>query len=422
MMKKILPFCFSILCLFHAQLLNAQTVLSNATLTQNTTWTIENSPYLIQGDLYVIDNVELIINAGVEVFFEDKAGIVLRNAKITAIGTITDSIYFGFSNVLIANTNQWKGILLEEGAEITLKYCIGKNSTYFLYALPAKSSCKVQNSTFKLNNYVFYRNSNLGNYAFENCHFENNDIGVENANKVVNCFFQYHSQFALSPFGICENNEFTKNGIAVKGSFSAQNGCTFLYNNIYENKTGIAMDTFRNDIPFLNNKICNNSIFNLYKIQRNTANVQIPNNCWCTTDSTAIEESIWDGKDDASSGGSETVSFMPVLMDCNMVPPPPPTDTTDLRNPFWYLTNVSENTLTIKSADKEPIVSIKILNLSGQVVYDDAPANKLDNIPQYVNCICVDLFFEKTISLDFLPKGIYILQVNQEKPIKIVRW
>lgn len=401
-------------------MLNAQTYLNGAILTENTTWTKENSPYILKDSLYITDNVELTINAGVQVFIGENVKIILDKAKITAIGTQTDSIYFGFGSIGIANNGKWQGIFMQKaGAEIQLKYCIGKNSTIFIYA--KNGICKIENSSFSMNNYVFLRNGTNGNYTFDNCRLENNSIGIENADKVTNCFFQYHSHFALSPYGICENNEFTKNDLAVKGSFSAKNGCTFVYNNIHENKTGIAMDTFRNDIPFHHNNICYNSIFNLYKIQRGTENAQIPNNCWCTNDSSAIEASIWDAKDDASLGNTETVSFMPILTDCSVLPPPP-VDTTILSNHFLYLNNISENTITIKSPDNQAIISSKIFNLNGQSIYSDAPENKLNNMADYQNCICSDLIFEKTISLDFLPKGIYILQINQEKPQKIVRW
>jgi len=54
---------------FFSSLAKAQTEVSGH-ITENTTWTISNSPYLITNDLYVDNGITLTIPAGVVVKFQ----------------------------------------------------------------------------------------------------------------------------------------------------------------------------------------------------------------------------------------------------------------------------------------------------------------------------------------------------------------
>lgn len=68
------------------------TTISND-ITEDTHWTVENSPYFIANDISVADGKTLIIDPGVVVKFEYEANLIIEG-KIEAIGTELNPIYF----------------------------------------------------------------------------------------------------------------------------------------------------------------------------------------------------------------------------------------------------------------------------------------------------------------------------------------
>ena len=50
----------------------ANTIITGMTVLQDTTWTAEASPYIVQGDILIIEGTTLTIEAGVEVRFDDQ--------------------------------------------------------------------------------------------------------------------------------------------------------------------------------------------------------------------------------------------------------------------------------------------------------------------------------------------------------------
>lgn len=72
------------------------------------TWTIENSPYHIQGDIVVQERENLVIEPGVIIYFDDSKLTV--RGKINAIGTSRSKILF---TAALVGRESWKGIILE---------------------------------------------------------------------------------------------------------------------------------------------------------------------------------------------------------------------------------------------------------------------------------------------------------------------
>jgi len=107
-----------LLFLVYSNLLVAQTDVPGSTI-DGDTWTPENSPYYINGDL-TIEN--LTIEAGVEVIFTDKYKFEV-NRILKARGFYSDSIYF---KPHTSNADGWEGINFKNtstSTECLLSYC-----------------------------------------------------------------------------------------------------------------------------------------------------------------------------------------------------------------------------------------------------------------------------------------------------------
>ncbi|MCK5148001.1 C10 family peptidase [bacterium] len=88
-------------------------------------WQKSNSPYIINGDIYINDGSNLLITPGTEVIFADYYMIsVAENAQFVAKGTVNDTILFHSFD----RQNGWKGVrFYTSGSDDTLQYCIFKN-------------------------------------------------------------------------------------------------------------------------------------------------------------------------------------------------------------------------------------------------------------------------------------------------------
>src|SRR5688572_33353621 len=103
----------AILLLFVAVAVNAQTNVSGG-IYANATWTKANSPYIVTDTVVVFPGVTLTIEAGVEVRFENDKMLEIRQAKLIAQGTNTDSITFT-SNSSSPTPGIWSGIQIYVG-------------------------------------------------------------------------------------------------------------------------------------------------------------------------------------------------------------------------------------------------------------------------------------------------------------------
>ncbi len=97
--------------------------LSATTLVEGTvsgTWTIQESPYTINGNIQVLADSNLFIEAGVEVYFSDNYSIrVMGNLEI--LGTAANPIVFDTNNFadfydMTTSAGGWKGIILDNQA------------------------------------------------------------------------------------------------------------------------------------------------------------------------------------------------------------------------------------------------------------------------------------------------------------------
>lgn len=358
-MKKFIYYAITALIVIISGAAEAQTNVSGS-LHSNTTWTLANSPYHITANLYVFPGVTLTIEPGVKVIFDGNYTLEVRG-KIKAVGTSSSKIYFCGKMVVTGNDTfytLWNKVLIDPLNKGTgeFKHCVFKDAESALEAYGVKSKvnyCLFENNgvgiygynifnstpeelthcTFQYNrigvawvesgiisNCTFNKNDQ-GMYVcmrsrLINCTFLNNRNGLNIVNgNIYNCTFTYNKHAIKAPsfdgstlpnLDTIRNCTITYNEIGIEDSASGAGVTSLIINNVIsQNKIGY-MVSYAGDItntyPALvkNNKICGNTQYNV--VNANKMNKNFTDNCFCTDDSTEIENKIYDGYDDPQLG------------------------------------------------------------------------------------------------------------------------
>jgi len=116
-------FAFANQIIFHS--VNATYV--EGTITQDTVWTLVDSPFVVSKNITVRQNVRLTIEPGVEVMFGGPFSIFVEGS-LYAVGTQNDDITFT-SNKDQPQTGDWGTIKFNGTAQATLAYCVIKYAT-----------------------------------------------------------------------------------------------------------------------------------------------------------------------------------------------------------------------------------------------------------------------------------------------------
>lgn len=362
----ILPITF-ILSLNH---ILSQTLVHGGIYT-NTTWSLANSPYLMDGSVVVFPGVTLTIEPGVEVRVKEN-GFTGDQFYLETLGTINmigqegALITFRADSALPSNYS-WFGILVKnsQGGVLNYDYASISNAMYainydsFIPPLIILNQCEFKYNTNALNvgielqanNCTFFGNINAvygwSIFKFKNCVFDsnqealpiyaseleiddcsflnntsgirlssgsytginvrntifdNNTVAFDNANNGIidSCIFTNNNQGIVNTNTVeIRNSVFNNNQTAlIVGWGTLVNNCE-----INNNATGVAIGPVGFGQPgpvIVNNQICYNSDNNIDN--RTDLNLLIPTNCFCITDSTAIEDKILDGYDDITRG------------------------------------------------------------------------------------------------------------------------
>lgn len=173
------------------------------------------------------------------------------------------------------------------------------NNTQFI-----NNFCSVAYSGYiNLNNCNFIGNQNnlIGSPGMvTNCQFINNVFGFMETGgiTVTNCLFDGNTTGIEGTYSCnINNNTFINNGIALKMG----DACTVSQNEINNNDIGIQVLAYDPNTTQINdNSICYNSVHNLENLT--DRNYQVNLNCFCSQDSTVIENGIFDGYDDITRG------------------------------------------------------------------------------------------------------------------------
>jgi hypothetical protein len=434
-MRKFLFLSF----LFVTNLVFTQTSFQGG-IYNNTTWTLANSPYHITGNVVVFPGKTLTIEPGVHVIVDADSTFNTGNyitlevrGNLVAQGTVNAPIIFTSTD---ASTNQnWMGINVKktQGATIDMNRFILTNAFYGIYADDADGlQYNFENCIFRDNNYVFQMNSFLN---FNNCIFQRNGVGVamqlvsggvtaascnfsdnfcafttlasplqlsnctfsNNVNTIIQCsgtidscnflnnenglmdvggFTITNSQFYSNNTGISNisgatiaNCDFAFNGVALR----LGDACAVSNSTLSENTVGIAV-TGNNINQVVNNQICNNTQYNIQNLT--DKNFSINANCFCETDSTTIENLLFDGYDDITRGLMNYAiyddSCASIVTYITKIDLDEPASLTELSTEFQLFQ--SAEFITVQA--KNPINSLQLINAMGQVLVDATPNKK----------------------------------------------
>ncbi len=292
-------------------------------ISENTTWKIAGSPYIVEETVIVEPSVILSIEPGVEVRFANGTELII-DGSLTASGNATNYITFT-SNATTPKPGDWGAIRFRQNSNDTLcviNWAIIKYASTGVYAYG--SSPTIKNSRIEYNaNFGIYSTSvsifieDLGVPLIENCTISNNGgvpIDVDRQGGVYVKFGGIHLKNSL-----VENN--FGYGIISVGSNAGSvvaSGITVRNNTL----TGI-----KGSITISNSKITENQqsgIISSGSIHYNSIFGNIPYdlavesadavnasyNWWGTTNETLIQESIYDYYDDHNLG---IVTYKPYI-------------------------------------------------------------------------------------------------------------
>lgn len=339
--------------------MQAQTNVSGS-IHSDVTWTLSNSPYHVTSDIYVFPGVTLTVEPGVKVIFDGDYTLEIRG-KIMANGNSANPIYF-CGKMIVSGSDTfyalWRRVYLEPNNKGTgeFEYCVFRDAATALTAGAVKSKvshCVFEDNQVALDGYNIYNSSNqlldncvfqyngiavqyAQNTVFKSCVFSSNDQGMYDAfqSRIINCTFDKNRNGLNIYNGCIYNSTFTRNGHGIKapnfdgGAFSKIDtikGCTIEENSvgIEDSADGAGMKVLiinnsisKNTIGYIvnyagdlsgtyvamvkNNKICNNTQYNV--VNHNNQNKNFTDNCFCTDDSSVIEDKLYDGYDDPNLG------------------------------------------------------------------------------------------------------------------------
>ncbi len=312
----------------------------------NTTWTLANSPYIVTDTVVVFPGVILTIEPGVIVKFNDQKQIIVRDARILAEGTPTDSITFT-SNSSSPAVAIYAGINLLNSHYSKFNYCNVKYADHGIAPYYMDDTVRIKNSRFTYNrvgvgiiyhSYVFvdncifrYNVSGIKGFAagsvkIKNCNTSKNQYGITSMEcaTVRNCVIDSNTTIGIET-AQCDSvigctTRYNGIGMRINPTIASGGLPQYISQNIIEyNNVGIELNAPTNTIVC--NKICNNTTYALKYLFSFTGNTSIPNNYWCTTDSLTVASQIYDGHDNINL---QLISFMPLdtsqcyLTGCNL--------------------------------------------------------------------------------------------------------
>jgi hypothetical protein len=282
-------------------------------------WTKQNSPYIITGDVVLFPGKTLTIEPGVEVKFNGSFFLEIRGI-LNSIGSDTARITYTKTQTPPPDSN-WIGIKImnNQGAKASFEYsdlsyaynaiyveCCGEGGPIYF------KHCNFDHNDYVLNGYTGYPvlvdscNFAYNTYCIlqadktiRNCTFTNNEYGLYGTERIdiYNSIFSNNYVAVNGGRGIMESCSIFENHIAVQGIWEGYN---MRNNDIYNNDTALILSNYDgNYLPIKNNRICKN---NLNAINMNNINVDLTENCWCSTDSADIETRLVDGYDDIYLG------------------------------------------------------------------------------------------------------------------------
>lgn len=306
-------------------------------ISQDTTWTQANSPYTLTGNLLVNNGVTLTIQPGVTVNINSY--YIEVNGTLVAIGTSNNMIRFNDGAITFTlSSTPWNN---ETDSGSTIQYSVfnGTSTQEFIIALYTElfsnndvsypvyvdaGSPIISNNVFNARTFYGTGGGAISSPAIQLTSDEATEEATVSDN-IISGGFGTASVDIEGGYPVIEGNLITGAGvgIGIEGAI-AQTGATIINNTIIGcSYDGIYADsnTF-GPITVSFNNLEDNSNYNLY--WQRTDNLNASYNYWGTSDVQAINQTIYDFKNDFSLG---TVTYVPFLTALNSQAPVLPTPT-----------------------------------------------------------------------------------------------
>ena len=313
-------------------------------------------------------------------------------------------VSYNWTNCQFKNNNY--GIQLN--ADLVYNNCLFESNGVGQAAQILYGSLTAENCQF-INNFCSFtwsNNINVNNCLFEgngnnivgspgiitNCQFIDNDFGLAEAygHTIQNCYFEGNGVAIDNTGGAnISNTTFDSNTLAVR----LGDASTLINNIITNNGVGVAVLAYSpNSTLIENNTICYNTDYNLQNLT--DKNFQVNANCFCSQDSTYIENLILDGYDDITRGlvnyaiyDDSCANVLDYVVKINL---DGGAGLTNLQLNSWRLKGQDANSLYIESTQA---TRLELINAIGQV-------QKVITLQKGENQIFTNAF----------PSGIYFLK------------
>lgn len=241
-------------------------------------------------------------------------------------------------------------------------YGVATNMTNCIFndneiAVSATAGGLISACNFSGNIYAFYDNY-ANNFTLSNCIFENNTTAIN--------LMQYSS---------ITNSQFSNNKLAMGiGEGMLVQNC-----DISNNEVGIK--TWGQFMPgqvimeVKDNQICNNTLYNIENAT--DLNLGLEKNCFCSTDSTVIENLIYDGYDDITRGlynyaiyDSACQNILTYVTKVDLVFTSIEEETTV--SPFKLSPNPSSNLIRVETQNPKLFnTALEILDMNGKILKEN---------------------------------------------------
>ncbi|UCE38511.1 MAG: right-handed parallel beta-helix repeat-containing protein [Thermoplasmata archaeon] len=276
---------FAVIISVECVIVKATTIVTGGSITTDTTWNISGSPYIITGDVTVVNGVNLTIEPGVEVKFDGYYSLIVHGS-IYAIGTEGNRITIT-SNKGVPAPKDWVQIEIYGGAHAEIKYCDISYAWDGLYFWSSSNNL-VSNCSFTSNfGSGIYLYTSSDNNIITNNYVSGSNFGIHlwssSNNNISNNILSNNGNgihlWKSSNIHIIGNN-FTNDGVILEGDLLQHfNSHTIPDNNIvngkplyyYKNINGIDI----NGIPVGQIILANCNSFNLKNLEIENADAAI---------------------------------------------------------------------------------------------------------------------------------------------------
>jgi ribosomal protein S19 len=336
-MKKF--FKISVIVLFGllTSLLDVNSTELSGNIESDMELTVEESPYIITGDVNVFPGVTLKISPGVEL--RDGDYQIWNKGTLLVEGTEDAPVIFT-SNKTDPAPGDWNRIFFDKDSLGSVAHAViqyAKTGIFIKYASPSISSVVISNilnegiriETYEAHPvitkttisscahgiYGWHAGSTSKSVAVNNCKIKNNaqDGIVSDLSyfEISNCEISDNKEAGIDSSSTGSRDAIIGNIITSNeiGVYVGAGYYTLNRNTITNNEIGIKLGNYPTSHIINLNNIHDNTQYDLVCEFTFAANIDAKNNWWGTTDKTLIDEHIWDMKDDFSLSKVEYEPF-----------------------------------------------------------------------------------------------------------------